>query len=116
MANTNEQNKTKANAPKPTVAELEASLKLIEEEVVDLREENASLQAKVAELSQKTIAKAAKEGTLKLPTVKVGNDSYQFVYPKIKLGGTVYTAEEISENEELITRLIELKSGAIKAL
>ena len=92
--------------------ETQEALRLQEEASVENDERIAELEAQVAKLSEKT----ADAKVTDLPRVDVDGKAYQIRVPSAFLNGRKYSAEEISEDEDLCLELVEKRSSILRAL
>jgi hypothetical protein len=102
-----EKQKNKIEALKNENAALKDNLDkeklLSKSQASDIETLNSDLEA--AELKNKSS---------EFPTGTYKKKQYEVVYPKISLSGAVYTAKEISEDNELLAHLVKSNSSAIR--
>lgn len=89
-------------------AELEALKKQHEEEKGVLLDSNKELQEELQHASE-TIKEVKK-------TVTINKVTYEIIPHKIKVDDKVYSADELAKDKELVKKLVELGSGAIRPL
>jgi len=91
--------------------ELQMKVELLEEQAVEQSEQIENLNRQLAKLSGDKQQLQAR--TAVLPTVKVNDQVLRFMVPAFIYDLKKYTAEEAAEDEELILKLLEIKSGVL---
>lgn len=94
-------------------AENQEALRLQEEMNTENEERIADLEAQVAKLSHK---QAEESPAANLPRVTVDDEVFQITVARFRYKGRKYTAEELSEDEDLILELLEVGAGILKPL
>ena len=112
MANPKEKETGKQAAPTPTTEELQETLRILEEEAVEKEDRIANLESTVTKLSEKTQAGAV----TKLPVLESGGKKYQLLAPALFIDNEKMTAEDIANDQDTVDYLVEIGSGALKAL
>lgn len=67
----------------------------------------------IGELKAK-LESAENEPKAQFPTVKVGKDTYEIVIPQMRIGGDVLTAQELAKKPELVKKLVDSESEALR--
>jgi chromosome segregation ATPase len=76
----------------------------LSEEVQILRDKLDSVNIKMASATKHIVDRKGKPGTI----YTVGEDRYEFQFPRYSLDGRKLTAEEISKDLELLARFVEM--------
>lgn len=77
---------------------------------------NAELQAAITDAPAVAEIEAPKKPELSKKTFTVDKVKYGFVFPAIKLDGTVITNEDVLNSPELQKQLVEMGSGFIQSV
>lgn len=96
------------------LAELTAKVEALEAIVVDKDNEIADLSAKVENMSKPVAITSKGAGTL--PEFSLNKKKYCFTAARFKLEGVTYDAQEAVKNNEVLTKLVAMGAGVIKAL
>lgn len=96
------------------LAELTAKVEALEAIVVDKDAEISELSAKVENMS-KPVAAPSKGGS-NLPEFTFDKKKYRFTAARFKLDGVVYTAADAVKDKDVLTKLVTIGAGVIKAL
>lgn len=101
----------------------EEALKVKDDRIAELETE-AKEAATEIENMQKVVDDSVKvkelalagSKTANLPTVKHKGKEYQIQYPKLRIGTTVVTAQEVADDSKLIASLLKEGSGMLKEI
>lgn len=115
--NKNTENAAGNQPQAPEVQELQEQLEAAQAENTGLKEENEKLLNFNEELQKELKAAqedASKQPHQKFPTVSIGKDKYEIIYPRIATDKGVKTAEQIRDDKNLAKQLVEGGSNALR--